>query len=171
MRTLECQKAREERKQKWVGRLSYLLERTYATAWVMAAIFTIYYSNFFLQIWENEKIATLFLAIALVTFGIFFSMTIYAAFVMPNFDDAEVVAPRLIPTMTLIGFISYNSLMIAMWPVWGWYTIPILFIMFMGYLMAGSFMPKGKIGSIAFLMLLIGSGISSNYIPHQGLLH
>lgn len=168
---MQNDKAREERKQKWVGRLSYLLERLHATIWVLAAVFIVYYSNFFLQIWANEKVNSLFLSIALVAFGVFISMTLYAAFVMANFEDVEVVAPRFIPITSMAGFISYNSIMIAMWPVWGWFTFPILFVMFMGYVTAGSFMPKGKIGSIGYLVLVFGSGLSSNFIAHQGLLH
>jgi hypothetical protein len=171
MNTTESFKAREARKELWVGRLSYLLNRVYALGWVLATMFVVYYSNFFLVIWENEYVNSLFFTIALISFGIFASMTLYAAFVIKNIDDIEITSPRVIPVATLFGFICFNSSMIAFWPVWGWYTPLMLFTMLMGYVMVGSFMPKGNLGSAAFLVLLTGSAFSSNFIPHQGLLH
>ena len=171
MRSEEWYRARETRKKKWVARLNYLTDRFHAVAWVLATIFVIYYSNFFLVIWESKLVNSLFFSISLICFGIFFSMTIYATFVLPSFEDVEVTAPKLIPVASSTGFICFLSCLIAFWPVWGWYTPLMLCTMLMGYLMAGSFMPKGNFGSAAFLILIVGSGFSSHYIPHQGLLH
>ena len=171
MRSAEWYRAREERKGKWVARLNYLTDRIHAVAWVLATIFVVYYSNFFFNIWQNPKVNTLFFSIALITFGIFASIAIYVSFAMKNIDDVEVTAPRIIPVATMIGFICFNTSLIALWPVWGWYTPLMLFTMLMGYLMAGSFLPKGNIGSVAFLLLMAGSAMSSRYIPHEGLLH
>ena len=171
MKSEEWYKAREARKRKWVSRLNYMTDRIHAIGWILATIFVIYYSNFFLVIWENEKVNSIFFSIALIAFGIFSSMTIYASFVIKNIDDIEVTTPRLIPVASTVGFLCFLSSVIAFWPVWGWYTPAMLLTMLMGYLMAGSFMPKGQLGSVAFLVLFVGSGFSSYYIPHQGLLH
>ncbi|OMJ95639.1 hypothetical protein SteCoe_884 [Stentor coeruleus] len=171
MKSAEWYKAREARKKKWVARLNYLSDRVQAVLWVLGAIFVIYYSNFFHVMWESEKINSLFFGISLVTFGIFTSMTIYASFALPNFEDIEVVAPRLIPVASMFGFICFMSSLIAFWPVWGWYTPLMLITMLMGYLMAGSFLPKSTFGSVLFLVMFIGSALSSRYIPHEGLLH
>lgn len=171
MKSEQWYQAREARKRKWVARLNYLTDRLHAIAWVLATIFIVYYSNFYLVIWESQKVNSLFFAIGLICFGVFTSMTIYATFVLPSFEDVEVTAPRLIPVASTVGFICFMSSLIAFWPVWGWYTPLMLSAMLMGYLMAGSFMPKGHIGSVAFLALFVGSGLSSHFIPHQGLLH
>ena len=163
--------ARETRKQKWVARLNYLTDRIQSITWILATIFVIYYSNFFLVIWENERVNSLFFSIVLITFGIFASMISYAAFSIKNIDDIEVTTPRLIPVASTAGFLCFISSLVAFWPVWGWYTHLMLITMVMGYLMAGSFIPKGHLGSIIFLILFVGSGFSSRFIPHQGLLH
>jgi hypothetical protein len=98
-------------------------------------------------------------------------MTLYVTFVLQDFDEIEVIAPKLVPVASTVGFIAFISAIIAFWPVWGWYTPCMMFVMMMGYLMAGSFMPKGQFGSIVFLMVFIGSVFSSRFIAHQGLLH
>jgi hypothetical protein len=171
MKSPEWYKAREARKKKWVGRLNYLTDRIHGIIWVLAGILVIYYSNFFLVIWENEKVNNLFFSIALITLGIFCSMTVYATFLMPSIEDIEVVAPRLIPMASVIGFMSFISTLIAVWPIWGWYTPGMLFTMLMAYLMSGSFMPKNSLGSLGFMILFIGSGFSGHFISHKGLWH
>jgi hypothetical protein len=171
MKSSEWYRSREERKKKWVGRLNHLSDRIHSIFWVLASVLTIYYSNFFYNIWENEKMNSLFFALSLISFGIFSSLTIYASFLVPSFDDIEVTSPKLIPTATLFGFICFNSTLIAIWPVWGWYSPLMLVTMMMGYLMAGTFMPKGNTGSVLYLIFLVGSFFSSRFIPHQGVLH
>lgn len=163
--------SREQRKQLWVNRLNNIGDKARSLAWVAAAVFIVYYTNFFSVIWENSKVNTLFFSISLISFGIFFSMILYASFVIANVEDIEIIAPRIIPTASLFGFCCFMSSLVAFWPVWGWYTPAILFTMLMGYLMAGTFVPKGKIGSVAYLVLIMGSGLSGYYIPHGGFLH
>lgn len=171
MKSAEWYKSREERKQKWVARLNHLSDRLHSIFWVFLSVATIYYSNFFYNLWQNPQINTLFFSISLTSFGIFSTLTIYATFFTPSFDDIEITSPNLIPTATIFGFICFNSTLIAIWPVWGWYSPLMLITLMMGYLMAGTFLPKGNIGSALYLFLLIGSFFSSRIIPHSGLLH
>lgn len=77
----------------------------------------------------------------------------------------------MIPIATAVGFISYISAHAAFWPVWGWLTPLILCVMMFGYLMAGSFMPRGHLGSALFVSLFVAAALSAHYIPHEGHLH
>ena len=171
MKSAEWYRSREERKKKWVARLNHISDRVHSIAWVLASVFVVYYSNFFHNIWENEKINNLFFAMSLISFGVFSSISVYATFLTPSFDDLEITSPRLIPAATIFGFICFNSTLIAIWPVWGWYSPPMLVTMMMGYLMVGTFLPKGNLGSGLYLVMLVGSFFSSRFIPHSGLLH
>lgn len=165
------QESREERKKLWVNRLSYLSGRLEALAWIIGSIIMLYYTNFFYVAWESDQVNRLFFSITLITFGVYSSMITYASFFLPSYEEIEVTAPRLIPVATAVMCVCYVCAHIAFWPVWGLYTPGILASLVIGYLMAGSFMPKNKFGSIIFLATFIGAALSSHYIPHEGLLH
>lgn len=170
-RSQEWWDAREARKKIWVDRLNYLTNRLHAIVWVALAIVVVYYSNFFLVIWESTKVNRLFFGFTLMSFSVFGIMTLYAAFVLPQNEEIEVTAPRLVPVASAVGGFCYLCAHIAFWPVWGWYTPAILISLMIGYLMAGTFAPKGNFGSVLILAIFIGACISYHYIPHQGLLH
>ncbi|CAG9316993.1 unnamed protein product [Blepharisma stoltei] len=171
MKSQDCKEARDARKKLWVERLTYLNGRLQALAWVAGAVAVLYYTNFFYVAWENEMVNRFFFALTLITFGIYSSMIIYASFFLPTYEPVEVTAPRLIPVATAIGVLCFICAHIAFWPVWGLLTPGILITLMIGYLMAGSFLPKSSLGSVLFLGLFIGAAITSRYIPHKGLLH
>ena len=162
---------REERKRKWVGRLTRMGDHAHHLFWMAAAIAVLYYSNFFTVIFTHSGVNPLFFALTLMGFGIFASMTLYALFGLPRDEDIEVVAPRLIPTATAIGFTTFMSALIAFWPVWGWYTPLMLVVMLMGYLMSGQVMPGGSAGTVLFMLVFLLAVLSGYVIPHEGLLH
>ena len=170
MRTKEWHEAREARKQKWVSRLRYISAKLHAVAWIAAAVLVLYYSNFFYVVWNSSKINSLFFGISLVLFGAFASMVIYASFFISSKTEIEVAAPRLIPVASVVGFICFLTSHVAFWPVWGWMTPLILGVMQLGYIMAGSFLPKSIWGSISMVGLFMVAAMSSRFIPHEGLL-
>jgi hypothetical protein len=63
------------------------------------------------------------------------------------------------------------SVIIAVWPVYNWWTIPMIFAMFMGYLMSASFLPSGHLGSVLFMAVFLVACLSSWLIEHEGYLH
>ncbi|CAG9328176.1 unnamed protein product [Blepharisma stoltei] len=171
MKSQEWWDAREARKRMWVDRFNYLTNRLHAAAWIVLAVVVLYYSNFFLVIWESTKVNQLFFSLTMMTFGIMTAMTLYVSFILPSHEDIEVTAPRLIPLASAIGGFCYLCAHIAFWPIWGWYTPFILFSLMLGYIMLGTFMPKNSFGSVLFLAIFIFAVISFRYIPHKGLLH
>jgi hypothetical protein len=59
------------------------------------------------------------------------------------------------------------SAMIGLWPLWGFFTPIIMFVLFMGYTMSLMFLPDGFIGTILFWVLMIGLASTSHFIPHD----
>lgn len=162
---------RDERKRKWVARLNRLGDRGHQLFWMAAAIAVLYYSNFFTVIFTHAGVNPVFFAVTLIGFGLFASMTLYAVFGLPQDEEIEVVAPRLVPTATAVAFTTFLTALIAFWPVWGWYTPLIMLVLLMGMLMSGQLMPSGTPGSVLFLLLFVLAMLSGYAIPHEGLLH
>jgi len=62
-------------------------------------------------------------------------------------------------------------MVIGVWPVYGFLTIPMILGMFFGYINTASFLPGNHIGSVLFaLIFLVGIG-SGFIIEHEGFLH
>jgi hypothetical protein len=59
----------------------------------------------------------------------------------------------------------------AVWPVYGWKTIPIIFVIFFGYCSTASFLPGKYIGGIASILIFIGLFHTHHYIDHDGKWH
>lgn len=63
------------------------------------------------------------------------------------------------------------SLAVAVWPVYHFWTLPLLFVFFMGFLMTADFMPGGHFGSFLFGLLFMLGICSFYFIEHEGYLH
>lgn len=61
--------------------------------------------------------------------------------------------------------------MIAVWKCWSFWTIPMLFIVFMGYIMTAHFFPGSHVGSFLSAAVFLLLCFSSYIIPHEGYLH
>lgn len=61
----------------------------------------------------------------------------------------------------------YNSFIFAMWPIWGWLTPFIMFVIFMGGTMMMSFLPGGQIGNLIFWSIMIFLVFMSHMLPHE----
>lgn len=171
MRTTEWLEAREKRKRMWVERLNYTSAKFHAICWVLASLYVLYQSNFFYVIWTSEATNTVFFGISLMLFGIFVTLVVYAAFLLPGTEEVEVTAPSLIPIASAVGCLCFLTSLIAFWPVWGWYTPVILVVLQVGYLMLGSFLPKSSWGSLMTALVFVAALCATWLIPHEGLLH
>jgi len=54
-----------------------------------------------------------------------------------------------------------------MWPVWGWLTPILMFVIWMGGMMFMSFLPGGHIGSLLFWAIMLFLVFMSHLIPHE----
>jgi len=93
---------------------------------------------------------------------------IYVTFVMPLKGlegDIEKV-PKLIPVMSITSVFLPIFLIVSIWPIWGFWSIPYIFIMTFGFIFSVTFLPNGHCGTIVFWTLTIAVGTLSHTLPH-----
>jgi hypothetical protein len=107
-----------------------------ALLWVAAAVFAIWYTNFFKQVFTNKNINQIFLNLFIMGMGVNVVIAIYVSFVLPlrGINDFETHNPKLVQVGAAAGFICFISLLIAIWKVWGLWSIAIVMVLLMGML-------------------------------------
>ena len=108
--------------------------------------------------------------------GVYTTLLVYLSFVMPVFfkmtmDEADAHAPKVIPACAISGIIIFVTTVLALMPVWGFTTIPILILLFVGYTMTSHFLPGGYFGSFCMIALLALIVSSYHFIEHTGEWH
>lgn len=122
--------------------------------WVSLALFVLYYSNFFHHLFLNPKINPLFFEISMTGYTIIVLLIIYSAFILPIFygiKSLQEYNPKLIPVGAVVGVISVISLIIAIWPVWGFTSLLIFISLWKGFFSLSVFLPGGKFGKFLFI--------------------
>jgi hypothetical protein len=185
---------REARKRKWVKRLHFINDRGQALCkpwsfemsrivWMMVSGYLIYRTNFFRELWENPHRVMFFFDLSMMGLGINMALLLYMTIYLPYVKripvdqlDYERDCPKLIPVLTIVGFvaffryahiINFCSFILALWPVWGFLTPILMFILFMGASMTMVFLPSGILGSIIFWGAVVFLATASHLIPHQ----
>ena len=98
--------------------------------WVGLAVLTIYYSNFFHHLFKNPKINEVFFQISMAGYTMIIMLILYSSIILPycfGIKSIEEYNPKLIPIGAVVGVISVISLLVAIWPVWG-FTSLLIFI-------------------------------------------
>ena len=135
--------------------------------WVGVAVFVVYYSNFFHNLFNNPNINELFFEISMAGYTIMLGLTIFTAFVMPKISgktNVEDYNPKLISIGAVVGLISVLSLIICIWPVWGWWSLIIFISLWKGFFSFTVFIPGGTLGNVIFFILIFVSVISFYFI-------
>jgi hypothetical protein len=86
-------------------------------------------------------------------YTIIIMLILYTSFVLPyiyKIKSIEDYNPKLIPIGAVIGVISVISLLIAIWPVWGFTSVLIFIAMWKGFFCLPTFLPVGVIGILFF---------------------
>ncbi|CAD8176399.1 unnamed protein product [Paramecium octaurelia] len=153
----------------------WLWVKAQAVMWISAATGIVYYSNFFKQLFHNQNINELFLTFALLFIGMSISLSLYVAFYLPFIkgvtEDIETYNPKAIQLGAFAGFMSFITLTIAIWPVFGWWSFPMLFAMLLGFINTGHFLPNHQLSGVLFGAIFIGAFFSHYYIDHDGYMH
>ena len=166
---LESSKEKQENK-KWVRRLNIWTEKLHALFWIVLAGFIIYKTNFFRVIWEHPMRNMFFLDIGIVLFTTYMIAIWYLTLYLPivrGIHDWEEKYPNIIPFLSLVGVGVFVSSFLAFFPIWGFLTIPIIVVIFMGYSMWMAFLPGGYLGAFCALLLLFLMSATSHFIPHE----
>lgn len=142
--------------------------------WVLVAVVTVYYSNFFHHLFRNPNINELFFQLSMTGYTMIVCLMVFSTFIMPRIagtSDIEEYNPKLIPIGAAVGFISVISLLIAIWPVWGWWSLLIFIVLWKGFFGLSVFLPPGDLGNALFLLINAGSVLSFYMIEHEGYFH
>lgn len=79
--------------------------------------------------------------------------------------------PKAVPVMSVVAVLTVIFFFFALWPVWGFLTMVIQLVFFLGFISAGHFLPGGAAGSILMFAIFFGAFFTSELIPHEGLAH
>ncbi len=142
--------------------------------WVAVGIGALYYSNFFHHLFTNPKINPLFFEICIAAYTIIILLILFITFILPVFfkvNDVEEYNPKLIPIGAVTGVIAVISLLISIWPVWGWTSLVLFICLWKGFFAFSIFLPGGQIGNLLFLLVNAGTIFSFYIIEHEGYFH
>lgn len=146
-----------------------------AFVWVGLSAYLIYYSNFFKVLYSHDLVNELFFGIFMITVGLNVAIAIYVAIILPYIlgikEDFDKYSPKLVYLGAISGVLSFFSLIICIWPVFGFYSPPMVFIFLLGYINTSHFLPNNQLGSILYGGVFIASFCSHLYIEHEGFLH
>lgn len=124
--------------------------------WIGSAIFIIYYgdsnSNLIYLLWHDGRIRRIPLYIGMlgvslnISYFLFTSMLVWR--VRKSSENWEVSSATALPIITLLGLLSFCLFSFALWPIWSFLTLPLVFTLFMAcmvilpYLVLGTFKPQ-----------------------------
>jgi hypothetical protein len=68
-------------------------------------------------------------------------LIVYLKYIKKISVEWEDYWPQAIPAATVMAVLSLLGFIVAFWPVWGWLTLPAIFILFLGVLNLAHFVP------------------------------
>ena len=113
--------------------------------WMVAAMLVFNYTDFANVVYNDARVKGEMLKIGSgliavnLTVGAY--LVIYLSYMRGKKDWTAHTHPALIPIATLFGCAGMVVSTIALWPVWTFLTLPILFTLFMGTIMLASLLP------------------------------
>ena len=148
--------------------------------WLGVAIAVIYYTNFFFHLFNNPNVQPLFFEISMAGFTMSIFLVLYSAIVIPYLYgvNVEEYNPKLISIGTVTGVIAIISLLITIWPVWGWTSLLIFLALFKGFMSLAVLLPSDNLGNfyyilgtVLFILINLSAVMSFYLIEHEGYLH
>ena len=140
---------------------------------VGVAIFIIYYTNLFYNLYYNPKIKRYYLYSSAILFIIdiitFMYIYVYLPFVK-KYDEIKVEKEfdEVVPYCTFIGVFALICLIISMWNVYGFLSVPIVLLIFWGIVMSSNIVQSGLLGNIFFICLITAMLFSHKFIEGKG---
>ena len=75
---------------------------------------------------------------------------------------------EVLPYCTLIGVLALICLIVSMWNVYGWFSIPIVLLIFWGIIMSSNIVPSPFLGNVFFVSLITAMLFSYRFIKGKG---
>lgn len=124
--------------------------------WLASAVFIVYYgdqrSNFIFLLLHDDRIRRMPLYLGMlgvslnIIFFLYTSLLIWG--VRKSSEKWEISSTAALPFITVLGLISFCLFCFALWPIWSFLTLPLVFTLFMAcmvilpYLLLGTFKPQ-----------------------------
>jgi hypothetical protein len=140
---------------------------------VGVAIFIIYKTNLFFNLYFNEKIKKYYLYSSAFLFIIDIITFMYIYIYLPyikKYDENKVEKEfdEVVPYCTFIGVFALICLIISMWNVYGILSVPIVLTIFWGIVMSSNIVQNGILGNLFFICLITAMLFSHKFIEGKG---
>lgn len=121
--------------------------------WFASAAFIIYFgdrkSNLISLLLKDERIKRtplyLGLLLTLLNIAVILYMTLSSWSIKRFEEKSEVLTPSSAPTVIVLGLLSFCLFSFALWPIWGFLTLPLLFTFFMAFMVLSPYLPIGTL--------------------------
>ena len=137
------------------------------------AIYVIYYTNLFYNLYFNPRVNEICLYLSAFLFVtdilIFMYICCYSPLIK-KIDDKTVdkLLDDAVPYCTIIGLLAFLFLIISIWELYRWYSILIVAVIFWGLIMSGNVVQQGILGNIFFISIIIAMLFSYKFIKGEG---
>ncbi len=152
--------------------LAIIEQYAYAFCSIVLACGIIYYTNFFYNLYFNEKVDRLYQFFSLIFFIMTISIFCYLSFYLPlkgkSDEEIDKEMENIIPYCTIIGIFAIITLIISVWDIYYFYSIPIVLSILWAFIMTANFAPRGIIGNIFFFIWIFLLLISPKFIKGKG---
>ncbi|KAL8149716.1 uncharacterized protein LOC141708893 [Apium graveolens] len=124
--------------------------------WLASAVFIVYYgdrrSNFIYLLLHDDRIRRIPLYLGMLGVSLNIIFFLYTSMLIWGFRKSnekwEISSTAALPFITLLGAISFCLFCFALWPIWSFLTLPLVFSLFMAgmvilpYFLLGTFRPQ-----------------------------
>lgn len=143
-------------KKRFLSIYHYLKNHIASITWLAVSLYVWNITDFFHELFANPLIFQSMRTISIMGFTSITIITIYICFGLPSIYDihnVEEYNPNLIKVGAALSGISFSSLILALWPVWGYYSIVILFILRKGFYGLSDLLPRKKYNEFSIYLL------------------
>ncbi|ERN04539.1 hypothetical protein AMTRI_Chr05g62590 [Amborella trichopoda] len=128
--------------------------------WLASAAFILYYgdrrSNFIYLVCHDERIKRTALNLGLACLVLIVGIMSYMAVLMREKGRADerldLLPPFALPTMAVLGLLSFLLFSVALWPIWSFLTLPLLLTLYVALTVVSPYTPFANLRSHAEMM-------------------
>ena len=134
-------------KKKLQSCLHYLKTHKASIAWLLVALYVWNITDFFHILFAHPLVNHYIRTLSIIGFTSITIITIFVCFGLPSLWDirnVEEYNPDLIKIGAALSAFSTLSVVAACWPIWGLYTVAILFILRKGFYGLSDLLPRKK---------------------------
>ena len=140
---------------------------------IAVAIYIIYYTNMFYNLYFNPKINTFYLYSSALLFifdtVVFMYIYLYLPYIKKlDENTVEKEFDEVVPYCTAVGVGAFICLIISMWGVYRWYSIPMVLLIFWGIVMSSNLVQSRILGNIFFIFIITTMLFSYKFIKGPG---